>query len=195
MQLKYERISHLIALATIEPNNSKKIGLALDESEVTDRTLSIRFSDFVKSQLHYYMDIKLCKKGFLKYVHAFEYCSGNIAYKNDAFELLRVFYENLAMFLLHCDINLRISVDVDLNIDDEWRVNFNDTKNSIHELLQSSRMPSPMFKEYLDNSKYAWIVDFIDSADDGERLIDNYATAASILEMLQDSKIYKYLEV
>lgn len=193
--LKYERLSHFLAIAATEPNDANLSDLRLNQSEVLDKHISISFSDYVKSQLHYYMSTKLCKKSFIKYIHVYKYFDGDISYKNEMLELLRCYYQDIATFLLHSDVDLHITLVVDVDIDDVWTADLGKTRRSISELLQYSQQADENFKEYLDSSKYAWILDFIENPDDGESKINNYSLAASLFEMLQETKTYKYEEV
>ena len=96
MNLSYERMLHLLAIASIEIGDSCLDYLQLKESEVTDRDISIKFSDYIKSQIHYYMTNKVNNKSFFKFVNAFYYLNGNIKYRNDALELVRCFYQDFS---------------------------------------------------------------------------------------------------
>lgn len=194
--LKYERLSHVIALASIEPGDTRiNQELQLKESEVQDKTLSISFSDYVKSQLHFYMVNKPGRKSFFKYANALKYLSGNVAYRDDAIELLRCFYNDVAAFLLHSELDLDVLVNADIESVDVWKGNVKETKDSITELFDYGSNPDEHFKEYLEKSKYSWLLDIVDDVSEGKKLLNNLSRAAVILEMLQDTKTYKYVEV
>ena len=196
MNLSYERMLHLLAIASIEIGDSCLDYLQLKESEVTDRDISIKFSDYVKSQIHYYMINKVNNKSFFKFVNAFYYLNGNIKYRNDALELVRCFYQDITTFLLHSSLDLHISLTIDIDIRDTWEADVSQVKSEISEMFQlSDKYTSEQFKEYLDSSKYSWILDYVDSIEKGKQRIDNYALAFSLSEMLKDPKLYKFKEV
>lgn len=193
VDLCYERLSHLIALATLDPNDSVSKAFLLQEDLVTDRDITIRFSNYVKSQLHCYISEAISKKSFFKYINAYNYMNGDTQYYNDAMELLRCFYTDMATFLLHSNLDLHVTLIADINLDSVWKADTNKTKNEMLDLYNHSKLPA--FKEYLDTFKYPWIIDCIDSIDDVINRIDNYAMAASIFEMLEDKKPYKFVEI
>lgn len=193
VDLCYERLSHLIALATLDPNDNAAKAFLLKEDLVTDRDITVRFSNYVKSQLHCYISEAISKKSFFKYINAYNYINGDMQYYNDAMELLRCFYTDMATFLLHSNLDLHVTLIVDIRLDSVWKADTKKTKDSLIELYNHSKSES--FKEYLDTSRYSWLIDCIDSIDDVVNRIDNYTMAASIFDMLEDAKPYRFVEV
>lgn len=193
--LGYERMAHVLTIATLDPEDVNAQDFKLNPKQTTDRDITIRFSNYVKSQIHCYIGEIIGKKSFLTYVNAYHYLNGEKQYYNDAIELLHCYYIDMATFLLHSSINIQLTLVVDIDLDDVWEANIMETKKSIAELFAYSKSPDSNFKKYLDNSKYAWLLDFVSSAEEGEQKLDNYTVAASIFDMLQDNKVYKYVEV
>ena len=109
---------------------------------------------------------------------------------------MRCFYQDITTFLLHSSLDLHISLTIDIDIRDTWEADVSQVKSEISEMFQlSDKYTSEQFKEYLDSSKYSWILDYVDSIEKGKQRIDNYALAFSLSEMLKDPKLYKFKEV
>lgn len=195
IDLGYERISHLIAIATLSPDDDSADRFLLSESAFDDREISIRFSNYIKSQLHYYIDVTLSKRSFFKYVNAYHYLEGDMSYESDALDLLHCFYVDMASFLLRSNLNLKVTLIVDINLDHVWECNVNQIKENIADFFEHCKYGGNELMEYLDESKYAWLLDFVNSIEEGEQKIDNYAVAASLIEMLKENQNYKFVEV
>lgn len=196
MELDYERMSHLIAIANVEPGSLRiNQELQLKSEEILDKSIAISYSNYVKSHLHLYLTNMPNRKSFLKYTYAMNYLLGDITYKADAVELLRCFYSDVATFLLHTGVNLDIKINADIDLSDVWYGDIGKTKQGVAELIHYGEHPDSQFKAYLDKSKYAWIFDIIDNIEEGRQCLDNFALAASLFEMLQDDKTYRYVEV
>lgn len=194
--VSYERLSHVLAIASVAPDDACMEKLQLKQNEVLDQDISFKFSDYVKSQLHYYMNFKLSKKSFFKYTNAYLYLSGDVQHEKDALELLRCFYTDVATFLLHSSVDFNVSLNIDISTDKIWKADVGQIRSDLDEMFLVGEHPDENFKEYLDNSKYSWIFDYVGSIDEGKSHIHNCSLAAALLEMLQDDKnVYKFVEV
>lgn len=195
VELGYERISHILAIASIAPDDACMQSLQLRENEVTDREIVISFQNYVKSQLCYYISCKVSKQSFLTYVRAFHYLEGERQYEKEANELLRCFYTDIAAFLLHSAVDLKVHLNVEMPGLTEWHADLGKIESELSELFVFGASPTESFKKFLDVSEYAWVFDFISDVQDGKDKIHNYTFAAALLDMLQDKKNYKFVEV
>lgn len=195
MDVSYERFLHVLAIASNDMNSECLKTLQLRENEVTDRNIIFRFSNYVKSQIHFYMQNTIGNKSFLQYTNAFYYLNGDQRYRKDALELLRCFYEDVASFLLHSTLDLNVSLQIDIDLPKVWRADVLEIKRKLSEMFLKSESSDDEFKQYLDTSEYSWLFDYISTIDEGKERINNYALAISILDMLKDDEIYKFEEV
>lgn len=196
MDVSYERFLHVLAIASSNDMNDECLRtLQLRDTEVTDRNIIFRFSNYVKSQIHFYMQNTIGNKSFLQYTNAFYYLNGDSRYRKDALELLRCFYTDIASFLLHSTLDLNVSLQIDIDLPEVWEANVSEIRQSLLEMFSKSELSDEDFKQYLDTSKYAWLFDYISSPNEGKQRINNYSLAIAILDMLEHDEIYKFEEV
>lgn len=195
INLGYERIPHVLAIASIAPEDDCMQALQLQEDQVTDREITISFQNYVKSQLYCFIGCRANMQNFTMYVNAFHYLEGDQTYREDAMKVLRCFYKDMAAFLLHSAVDLRIHLETNLVGLATWEANLGKIEGELSQLFVFGADPTEHYKKFLDASKYAWMLDNIQDIADGKRRIHNFTVAAALLEMLRDKQVYNFVEV
>lgn len=179
METKYvnfERVAHLLAIAADE-----HFSVAAIKSNPFSYTL--KYSTYVKSQVHLNMVSSLFNRDISDYVNAFEFLQKySLANMESAQKVLNYFYEDMSNFLINNtnDINFRIEVDtyfsqlpiVSVSVNDvlqEILAIVRDYSNlSYEELLNTDSKGIALFDTLvcrIQNCKYASILDVSSNID------------------------------
>lgn len=169
MEIGYERVDHLIAIAAA---SSRKSSICKNYP-ITTENLLIKYSDYVKSQVHLNISSDLYDRPLSVYVNALRYLRGDKKYYAFALKVLRYFYLDISKFLINnkCDVRLRVLIDVDLGLP-ERKYSFVDVQEEIVEMLSSQS--SGLLRE----SKFASIFDDCESAPELKEKLNSYTIAA-----------------
>lgn len=192
-ELQYERIAQLIALAAISRTNEEVLqqfsvrgsvetfsnGMPVQEP----RQLVVRFSSYVKSQIHLCIVKDLFGRSIIDYINAARYLQGYRIYRENAEKVLRYFYEDMSRFLINNPYNIMfwIIADVDFEVES---VSVAEVRREFEQLLESSGSSELYAK--ISGFKYAHMVDnlsCVDSLQDARAKIDSYVVAAILHEL------------
>lgn len=192
-ELQYERIAQLIAVSAINRNDSiidrfsvKGIVDGMSSDGIPEkRILIVKFSSYVKSQIHLCIVSDLYGRSILDYVDAAKYLNGYKAYVKSAERVLHYFYEDMSRFLINNPYNLVFQVLVDVDFP-SINVDVKTVKEEFESLLGSVDTD----RLYLEMAtfRYSFIIDNLDntrSLDDARAKIDSYVVAAILKEQAQ----------
>lgn len=197
--LKFERIAQLIALAAIDRNDrcvlekfsvpGSASGRSGANQSVGCRWLIVRFSNYVKSQIHLCIVEDLFGRSIIDYINAAKYLQGYKMYRESAEKVLKYFYADMSRFLINnlYDVLFKVVVDVDF---DTESVNVGEVKAEFERLLEM--VNSSGLYQGLSEFKYAGIVDSlssVESIEDAKMKIDSYVVAAVLHEQARSSTV------
>lgn len=169
MELRYERIAQFVALSAV--------GSIDDYTAIhsVEGSIRIKFSEYVKSQIHLNVVYGLYGRSLHDYVETLYFLNGKTSKRKSAMKVLHYFYKDAANFL----INNRKNVQLELVVDTE---NFNLSRQVVNvsqlrtDLLQG-------FDDVLSGKKplieweYASDLDSIEDTNDLKQKADSYALA------------------
>lgn len=167
----YARFNQLIAVSAAKSKDS------VDKRFYVTRTdLSVRFSDYVKSQVHLNISSDLCNQPLSVYVNAYRFITGRLESRDSALTALGQFYSDMANFLIKnpFDVNLHIIIDCDVT-PFNGSYDINEVKSVILRAVHDSSDAA------LRNFEFAGIIDHVDSLSDLTNKINSYSTAAVLL--------------
>lgn len=176
--LKFERLNQIITISSVRIDNR-----ILDRLLVTD-ALYIRFSDYVKSQLHLNLVSDLYHRDVGDYFDAYQYLTGNTAYLKECLRVVRYFYHDMAHFL----INNRDVVEIELVVDAPNIESLNLKEGSmvaqqaLQEIIDS--VDSDNLIKIIEGSEYSFLLDYVEGIDDLKVKLSSYSVAAFILKSL-----------
>ena len=180
MELTYNRVLQLLVIAY---SNSKNIASKI---HVKKQPITLRFSDYVKSQLHlnvisgYYAVSK--KRNIYEYEYAMEFLEGDSSQLQAARRVLSYFYEDMSSFLIknNEEIQLSIIVDVDLRIASE-QVMFDGAKQQLLGVLGAAVSQNNSIQDVL--------------TEHSQRLLKDVPKYTSILESVKQFEYADILDV
>lgn len=167
----YARFNQLIAVSAAKSKDS------VDKRfHVTRTDLSVRFSDYVKSQVHLNISSDLCNQPLSVYANAYRFITGRSKSRDSALTALGQFYSDMANFLIKnpFDINLHILVDCSIT-SSVSHYNIDEVKNLILRAVYNSSDAA------LRDFEFANIIDHVDSLSDLTNKINSYSIAAVLL--------------
>lgn len=171
----FERVDHLISIA------SGKI--TPDLFITTDDILVVRYSDYVKSQLHLNMTSQLFERSSMLYKAAYDFIEGDYSLEGEAEKVLELFYHDMINFLLHNEANVKIECVTDINFTHKYVRYYNYTRQYEH--LQ--QLCSKHFESFDDASKYvqenksiSYVLDYMQNVQDIERRLDSFCAISLI---------------
>lgn len=187
--LNYERIAHIIAVSAVSRDSA-----IMSQLCVASQELRIRFSEYVKSQIHLNIVEDLYKRSVSEYAKALYYLNGNGMYKDTAEKVLEYFYRDLAAFLINNPVNIKLNIVIDFEVDNEFVVNLADVKEQFTAILQTvQRGENPV--DCLQKFPYSFIFDDVESTEDAISKCDSYALAAVLKEESKKREVSKLLIV
>lgn len=174
MELSFERIAQIIAIAAVGSKNSSISRFYLESDA------EIKFSEYVKSQVHLNVVNGLFHRQLREYVETLWFLSGKTIYEKSALNVLRYFYSDIANFLINNgeQLNLFIKIDTDYFNLERVEIDFEETTS----LLRSDYEKVKSGELDIAKWKYAPILDHIRDADDLEKKFTSYAFAHVLLE-------------
>lgn len=175
MELHFERMAQIIAIAAVGGEDKGVSRFFLKSGEIT-----IRFSEYVKSQVHLNIVHGLCGRDLREYVETLFFLEGKTSYEESAIKVLRYFYSDLSGFL----INNANNIDLIIEVDTEY-FNLPKVKYSLVELGEELRQG---FLEVesgilaIKNWKYASVLDYVKDTQDLRNKFVSYALASVLKE-------------
>lgn len=195
--LQYERIAQLIALAAVDEHSAPaiqqlKISGTIKNSQGEDvqRGLLVSFSNYVRSQIHLCIIEDLFNRNLFEYAGALKYIHGFKAYRKEACQVLRYFYQDMSKFLIKNPENIFLKVIVDVDFPAE-SINILQVKNQFTELM--SHRSDDSFFERISKFRYASIIDYSGGRHDPLTKIDSYVVAAVLQEQAESKEIKKLI--
>lgn len=176
--LKFERLNQIVTISSVRIDNR-----ILDRLLVTDE-LYIRFSDYVKSQLHLNLVSDLYHRDVGEYFNAYQYIAGNEGYYKDCLHVVHYFYHDIAHFLINNLDNVKIELVVDapgivsLDLEEGSQI----ARKELQRIIDS--VDSDNLIETIEKSDYAFLLDYVENTDDLKVKLSSYSVAAFILKSL-----------
>lgn len=178
IDLRFERIAQIIAVAVLGSSND-----TISKYYVESCELRIRFSEYVKSQVHLNVVHGLFGRQLREYVETLRFLDGRPVYRETAERVLRYFYSDISDFL----INNCNAVDVYMEVDTP---NF-----SVPTVAIDLRCIGQEFKDgykmiksgelQLEDWKYTPALDYVKDEQD---LLDKYRSYAFAVELKRYSE-------
>ena len=181
----YERVSHFLVIA-------KKFNIFHYDIDCSE-PMCIKFSDYVKSQIHLNFVSDFFDRSILPYKKVYDSFFGNICDKTEYLKVLRYFYDDLRRFYVNCsyDIPLTFDVDVEMGIE-RVSVDFSIVRDRLQELTQAK--PSSFesaLTTAVEYEEFMSLFDRISKFDDMTEHLNNYAMAVILAnEMYRDRIIH-----
>lgn len=169
MELHYERIALLIALSAVGSTDE------CIASRSVEGPIKIKFSEYVKSQVHLNVVYGLYRRSLHEYVETLYFLNGKTSKRKSAMKVLEYYYKDATNFLINNKKNVQLTLEVDTE-------NFN-LPRQIVSVPQLRANLLQGFEEVLSNRKplseweYACNLDSVEDVDDVRRKADSYALA------------------
>lgn len=167
----YERVSHFLAIA-------KKFNIFHYDIDCSE-PMCIKFSDYVKSQIHLNFVSDFFDRSILPYKRVFDSFEGEICDNTEYLKVLRYFYDDLGRFYVNCSYDIPLTFDIDVAMDIESvSVDFSKVREKLLKLTQTK--PSSFESALTTAVEYAEFMplfDKISEFDDMSGRINNYAMA------------------
>lgn len=184
--LRFERLNQVITISTVPIDNK-----ILDRLDVKS-DLFIKFSDYVKSQLHLNLVTDLLHRNINEYFNAYKYLTGDLSCFNDCITVVKYFYYDLAHFLLNNKSDIQLDLEIDainipsLNLKDGSKM----AEIELQKIIDS--VTSGNLINVIEKSQYSFLIDYVEDIDDFKVKLSSYSTAAFILVSLNGG-IYENL--
>lgn len=174
VDILYDRMDHIIALSaghcqtflTVSPSN----------------ILKIRYSEYVKSQLHLNIVNQLFDRPVELYKQAYDYLCGNKVYHKAAGEVLTYFYKDIINFLYYNKYNVKVELITDINSDGKkYFCDYQKYKDSLTDLANRTFSDFHEILEYVqENKSISKVCDYVTRIENIPERIDSF-TAIAIL--------------
>lgn len=166
--LQFDRIAQIIAIAAIDGNKSISTFFVKGE-------LRIKFSEYVKSQVHLNVVHGLFNRSLKDYVETLYFLQGKSSNRTAALRVLQYFYDDLANFLINNGEEIYLTVEVDTDLFKLPKVEYS-IKELRDELLNGFDEVLCGGKE-INGWKFATVLDYAKNADDIKAKAGSYAIA------------------
>lgn len=184
--IRFERVGHLLSVAASKSNGLDLKDLMLDTQGVI---FSISFSDYVKSQIHLNLVTRLFSRDIRDYKYALDYISGQVPFNETVKEILIYFYTDMLHFLEinEYDCNLELVNDVQMPIN--CNLDFASVSAEFQEFYtQLQSLDFDNTYELLKSSKFAEIIDYMDSIKAVEERLNSFTTIAYLMLLIREVK-------
>lgn len=186
MFLPYERLAQLVTISALNKEN-QAMTVFLSQLKVSERKICIRFSDYVKSQVHLNVSGSLYNRHISLYVKVLSFLYGNEKYRDDAGEVLRLFYSDMAGFLINNPSRIEMVLVVDADLGEEVDVYLDRAVESFVSILEQA--DSSALPELLKNYEFSEILDHVDDLEDAKKKAANYVLAAILLKYAKEKNL------
>lgn len=179
----FERMDHLLAISLGHSDN-----LCVN----TDNVLVIKFSDYVKSQLHQSM-VKLFNRNIFDYKKALDYIEGDTRKEKYASKVLSFFYLDMLNFLRNNKNNVRLELKTDVYFPSKRKTvyTYEAHKSRLYELATCNLPDFESALLYVE--QHPEIASVIDYFTDKESILDRLDSFC-IINILENYKTGKILE-
>lgn len=166
--LQFDRIAQIIAIAAIDGN--KSISTFFVKGEI-----KIKFSEYVKSQVHLNVVYGLFNRSLKDYVETLYFLQGKSSNRTAALRVLQYFYDDLANFLINNGEEIYLTAEVDTDLFKLPKVEYS-IRELRDELLTGFDEVLRGGKE-ISGWKFATVLDYAKNADDIKAKAGSYAIA------------------
>lgn len=176
MTLQYERLNHILIIS--------KLGNQLSNYDlyVPEKDYEIKFSDYVKSQIHLNIVDRLYDRRFSDYVNTLFFLRGNTTYFEDAMKVLYYFYSDIYDFLCNNPNNVRVYLDVDAELGEDFKVNILPVLDIVKKFNPEEIISDGQDRKLSEEER--WVILNIRSADDLQTKPDSCALACVLSKIL-----------
>lgn len=175
MELHFERMAQIIAIAAVGSDDKGVSRFFLKSGEIT-----IRFSEYVKSQVHLNVVHGLYGRDLREYVETLFFLEGKTSYEESALKVLRYFYLDLSGFLINNANDVNLIVEVDTNYFNLPKVKYNLV--DLGEELRQGYLQVESGELAIKDWKYAKVLDYVDDVQDLKSKFVSYAFASVLRE-------------
>lgn len=170
MEMEYERLGQLVAVSAIQPGHAGILDLPNVEIDVD-------YEDYVRSQVHLNLVTGLYGRTLGQYVNALRYCVGKEpGCRDNALEVLRYFYSDMAYFLIKNSNNIKFSATVKTSLDiPDIYYDYQKVQSDLLEVAENVTV------ETLRQYQFSWVFDYVDSMEDLKTKIDSYTMAVILM--------------
>ncbi|MEY8333109.1 hypothetical protein AALB53_08395 [Lachnospiraceae bacterium 47-T17] len=186
--LPYERIAQLVTISALNKESSAMAGFIL-QLKVSERQICIKFSDYVKSQVHLNISYSLYDRHISEYVKSLYFIQGDEKYRSDAEKVLRYFYADMSNFLINNPVRVDMTIIVDADLGEEVVIDPEDVEMELLKILDSAN--SPDLPKLIGKFLYSDIFDSVDDLEDAKAKSASYALAAILGEYAENEKLSK----
>lgn len=180
------------------------IGVTMHKDSVLDvvtGSYEIRFSDYVKSQIHLSIS-NILNRNINDYLDAYLFLKGDKSKIEAARKVLLFFYEDIAQFLIQnsAQVSVFVNVDIDLGLPEE-KIDVVDLENELGEVLnqlislsvpgKDSDFDEDSFIQIVQNSLYYNTLCGIKDYEDFLKKKRNYAISAALQKCLSHNTVIK----
>lgn len=184
--LQFERIAQIIAIAAVG-GTDKGISVYF----VKAGEIKIRFSEYVKSQIHLNVVHGLYNRSLKEYVETLYFLQGRTSRRASALRVLGYFYDDLANFLINNGNDIKLSIVVDTELFDLERVTLSIDELKDDLLKNFDRVSDESIP--IGSWEYSTILDFVEDANDVRNKASSYALAYA-LKMQRSESALKIIE-
>ena len=168
--MEYERLGQLVAVSAIQTGHAGILDLPNVEIDVD-------YEDYVRSQVHLNLVTGLYGRTLGQYVNALRYCAGKEpGCRDNALEVLRYFYSDMAYFLIKNSNNIKFSATVKTSLDiPDIYYDYQKVQSDLLEVAENVTV------ETLRQYQFSWVFDYVDSMEDLKTKIDSYTMAVILM--------------
>ena len=154
--------------------------------------LRIRFSDYVKSQLHLNIVSQLFDRPVDLYKQAYDYICGNKSYHRAANEVLGYFYKDICNFLFYNKHNVKLELITDMNSDNKkLYCDYEEYRDAVTRLSCNTFSNFDEILAYVeDNRKIIKVCDYVSRINSIADRIDSF----TVIAMLTRYKLGRNIE-
>ena len=194
--LPYERIAQLVTISAMNRSNSAMANF-VSQLKVSERTIRVKYSDYVKSQVHLNISYNLYGRAMCQYVKSMYYLNGNVKYRRDAEETLRYFYHDMASFLINNPSKIELIIEVDADLGTDFPVDVSSVCSGLGDILEKAAMATvdpdlnSDLESALDKFEYSDILDEVIDLEDAREKLSSYALAAVLRQVANAKELHK----
>lgn len=184
--ISYERVNHLLAISA---------GYLINELAINtkDFIFTLKFSDYVKSQLHLNM-LQMFNRDIKVYKNAYDYLNGDARYEKQVIQVIKYFYSDIIGFLRNNPNNLYFEVITDIQLPKMQYINcdYKGVYDSMLDLLSQDFKSFGEAESYYNNHKQLHkFIPYFNRVDEIAQKIDSYC-AIYILANYGTNKIISW---
>lgn len=186
--LPYERIAQLVTISALNRESSVMRSF-MGQLKLSQRAITIKFSDYVKSQIHLNISYNLYGRHISQYVKASYFIDGDKRYYDEVVAVLRYFYHDMANFLINNPDCIDMTVIVDTDVGEDFPVDLGDIQGKFLDVI--SHATSEDLPSVIDAFEYGSVFDYVEDIDDARNKARSYSLAAVLKRCEAAEGVYK----